>query len=277
MALTPTGHGRLRVLEACREGWIAFGRAPVPFLLFSLLSSVATGASGLLLVLGGAALVMVPAASELPDTLPDTTLPRLIVLLISLGAFLVGGLLVGLVMLVTTLGFCRGAWLALEGHRPRFADLIRWDGAAINRLILAWTAWQLLLLVALVPLGLLGLGLAARGLPPPIWWPIGLIALAIGTWFGITQTFINPLCLLQNAKPFAAVTSGIKAVQVQWWRVFGLCGLLAAVMVLISGASVSALAIALAPVLGCINMAAYRQIFGSDDRLGLATPRAPVR
>jgi hypothetical protein len=269
MALTPTGHGRLRVLDACREGWIAFGRAPLPFLLFSLLSSLATVPFGLLMVLGGTALVMAPTVSDLPEA----TLPRLIVLLISLGAFLVGLLLAGLVMLVTTLGFCRGAWLALEGHQPRFADLIRWDGAAVNRLILAWTAWQLLLLVGLVPLGLIGWSLAAQGLGPSIWWPIGLIALVFSSWLGITQTFINPLCLLNTAKPFAAVRSGIKAVQGQWWRAFGLCGLLVAVMVVISGASASALAIALAPVIGCINMAAYRQIFGSDDRLGLTIPR----
>jgi len=269
MALTPTGPGRLRVLDACREGWSAFGLAPGPFLIFSILSSLAMGACVLPIALGTAALVITPQASEFQDG----ALPSLIVILISVGAVLAGVLLVGLVTLVTTLGFCRGAWLALEGHKPSFADLIRWDGAAINRLILAWTAEQLLLLVVLVPLGLVGWGLASLGLGPMAWWPIGLIALAWSVWFSITQTFISPLCLLKNAKPFAVVRSGIKAVQCQWWQVFGLCVLVGGVMVLISGASASALAIALAPVIGCINVAAFRQIFGPDDRLGLTTAR----
>jgi len=269
MALTPTGHGRLRVLDACREGWIAFGRAPLPFLLFSFLSSLATVPFGLLMVLGGTALVMAPTVSDLPEAAPV----RLIVLLICLGAFLVGLLLVGLVMLVTTLGFCRGAWLALEGHKPRFADLIRWDGAAINRLILAWTASQLLLLVGLVPLGLAGWGLSSLGLGPALWWPIGLLALVFCGWFGITQTFLNPLCLFRTAKPLVTLRSGIKGVHSQWWRVWGLQGLLVAVIVVTSGASAYALSIAFAPVVCCINMAAYRQLFGAEDRLELTTPR----
>jgi hypothetical protein len=163
MALTPTGHGRLRGAgtPAAKASSPSAG-PPCPSCCFRFSAPWRQGPRDCCWF-WGAALVMVPAASELPDTLPDTTLPRLIVLLISLGAFLVGGLLVGLVMLVTTLGFCRGAWLALEGHRPRFADLIRWHGAAINRLILAWTAWQLLLLVALVPLGPAGPGPGCPG------------------------------------------------------------------------------------------------------------------
>ena len=269
MALTPTTPARLRVLQACREGWIAFGKAPLPFLLFSLLSSLAMGACVLPIALGAAALVITPQATELRDG----GLPSLVVMLVSLGAVLVGVLLLGLVMLVTSLGFCRGAWLALEGHKPLFADLIRWDGAAINRLILAWTASQLLLLVGLVPLGLVGLGLSSLGLGPVVWWPIGLLALVFCGWFGMTQTFLNPLCLLRSAKPLVMVRSGIKGVHGQWWRVLGLQGLLVVVILVSSGASANALSIAFAPVVCCINVAAYRQLFGADDRLGLIKPQ----
>ena len=268
MALTPIRSGRLRVFQACREGWSAFGLAPGPFLIFSILSSLAMGASALLMGLGVAALMLVPEATGVAEAV----LPRLIVMLISLGAVLVGLLLLGVVTLVTALGFCRGAWLALEGHKPRFADLIRWDGAAINRLILAWSASQLLLLVGLVPLGLVGWGLGSLGLGPGLWWPIGLLALVFCAWFGITQTFLNPLCLFRSAKPLATLGSGIQGVHGQWWRVWGLQGLLVAVIVVSSGASANALSIALAPVACCINLAAYRQLFGAEDRLGLIKP-----
>ena len=269
MALTPIRSGRLRVFQACREGWSAFGLAPGPFLIFSMLSSLAMGASALLMGLGVAALVLVPEATGVAEAV----LPRLIVMLISLGAVLVGLLLLGVVTLVTALGFCRGAWLALEGHKPRFADLIRWDGAAINRLILAWTAWQLLLLVGLVPMGLVGWGLSSLGLGPVVWWPIGLVALIFWGWFSITQTFLNPLCLLGNAKPLATVRSGIQGVHRQWWRVCGLQGLVFVVVLVSSSGSANALGIVLAPVVGCINLAAYRQLFGADDRLGLIKPQ----
>jgi hypothetical protein len=258
MALTPIRSGRLRVLQACREGWIAFGLAPGPFLIFSILSSLAMGASALLIVLGGVALAIKPVAIEI---------------LIGLGAVLVGVLLLGLVTLVTSVGFCRGAWLALEGHKPRFADLIRWDGAAINRMILAWTASQLLLLVGLVPLGLAGWGLSSLGLGTALWWPIGLLALVFCGWFEITQIFLNPLCLFRSAKPLVTLRSGIKGVHGQWWRVWALQGLLVTVIVVSSGASAYALSIALAPVVACINMAAYRQLFGAEDRLGLIKPQ----
>ena len=266
MAPTPTGQGRIRLLQACREGWIAFGKAPLPFLLFSLLSSLAMGACG---VVGGLGVLALLAALQVAEV-PTEILPRLLLMLVSLGAALVGLLGLGLVALVSTLGFCRGAWLALEGHRPRFADLIAWDGAAINRLVLAWTAQQGVLLL---PLGLAALayfGLAGLGLERLLGLPIGLVALAL-VWFGVNQCFLNPLCLFRETKPFAAVRMGIEGVQGQWWRVFGLNGLLLAVMVL--GASAGGLAIALTPVVCCLNMAAYRQLFGADDRLGLTTPR----
>jgi hypothetical protein len=268
MALTPIRPGRLRVFQACREGWSAFGLAPGPFLIFSILSSLAMGASALLMGLGVSALVLVPEATGMEAAF----LPRLIVMLISLGALLVGLLLLGVVTLVTALGLCRGAWLALGGHKPRFADLIRWDGAAINRLILAWTAWQLLLLVGLVPLGLVGWGLRSLGLGPVVWWPIGLVALLLYGWISLTQTFLNPLCLLGNAKPLVTVRCGIQAVHGNWWRVCGLNGLLLALIVVSSGASANAAGIVLAPLVGCINLAAYRQLFGADDRLGLIKP-----
>jgi len=244
MALTPIRSGRLRVLQACREGWSAFGLAPGPFLIFSILSSLAMGASALLMGLGVSALVLVPEATGMEEAF----LPRLIVMLISLGALLVGVLLLGLVTLVTSVGFYRGAWLALEGH-------------------------QLLLLVGLVPLGLAGWGLSSLGLGPALWWPIGLLALVFCGWLGITQTFLNPLCLFRSAKPLVTLRSGIKGVHGQWWRVWGLQGLLVTVIVVSSGASAYALSIALAPVVACINLAAYRQLFGAEDRLGLIKPQ----
>ncbi len=213
MALTPTGPGRLRVLDACREGWIAFGLAPWPLLLFSLLSSLAMGACVVPDCPGGRGPGDDPPGHRLPRM---GLLPGLIVMLVSLGAVLVGVLLLGVVALLSTLGFYRGAWLALEGQKPRFADLIqliRWDRIVINRLVLAWTAEQLVLLIPLGLVGLLGFDLQRQGLAPLLWWPLGLVALAWAVWFSITQTFLNPLCLFGNIKPIATVRIGIREVQ----------------------------------------------------------------
>ena len=273
MALTPTGPGRLRVLDACREGWIAFGLAPWPLLLFSLLSSLAMGACVVPIALGAAVLVMTPQAIDYPDG----ALPGLIVMLVSLGAVLVGVLLLGVVALLSTLGFYRGAWLALEGQKPRFADLIqliRWDRIVINRLVLAWTAEQLVLLIPLGLVGLLGFDLQRQGLAPLLWWPLGLVALAWAVWFSITQTFLNPLCLFGNIKPIATVRIGIREVRRQWWRMFGLNALMMGLMLVSTFASANALGMALIPVFICIKLAAYRQLFGADDRLERTRSRA---
>ena len=76
MAPTPTGQGRIRLLQACREGWIAFGKAPLPFLLFSLLSSLAMGACG---VVGGLGVLALLAALQVAEV-PTEILPRLLLM-----------------------------------------------------------------------------------------------------------------------------------------------------------------------------------------------------
>jgi hypothetical protein len=262
MAPTPPSQGRLSILRACREGWIAFCRAPVPFLLFSLLSSLALGACFLLAWI----LLLPPHYGGLAGALPHQ-LEILITLAVLLGTWLV--------MMVSSLGFCRGAWMALEGRKPRFADLIRWNGAALKRLLLAWTAQQLVLLLPLGVATLLYFGLERLVLGSLWELHFALLILALA-WFGVTQCFLNPLCLFREAKPFAAVGSGIRVVLGEWWPVVGLNGLLLALTMVVGTICCWTLPIVITtPLFCCINLAAYRQLFGAEDRLGLMKPLKP--
>ena len=261
MAPTPPRQGRLRVFQACREGWIAFCRAPVPLMLFSLLSSLAIGACFLLAWI----LLLPPHYGGSAGALP-----RQLEILTTL-AVLLGTLLV---MVVSSLGFCRGAWMALEGRKPRLADLFRWDRAALKRLLLAWTAQQLVLVLPLGLATLLYFGLERLVLGSLWELHIALLILALA-WYGVTQCFLNPLCLFREPKPFAAVGSGMREVLRAWWPVVGLNGLLLALTMVVSTVCCWPLPIVLTtPLACCINLAAYRQLFGAEDRLGLMKPQS---
>ena len=135
---------RLNIGDAVHDGWQAFCRSPGAFVLFALLLW------GLQVLFQLLQARIGTAAALSAD--PADWLLALVGLVGSLTSYFWG-----------TIGMVRGALMGLEGRRPRFADLIRWDGGAITRLFWAALLLGALLLAALAaitvllggPLGLL--------------------------------------------------------------------------------------------------------------------------
>jgi hypothetical protein len=241
---------------ALQDGWQAFCRAPWPFTLFSILYAV------LSIVLQG---LVVP--SELAQgQLATPGLPLLRVLIGVLG--FVGVQLWGMV------GVIRGAWVALEGGRPGWGSFLRWDGRAMGRLLLAQIS--LVALFAMVLIAGIGLCTGVMGLPMAHARAAGLMIslgmMVLGLYLAVGQIFLSWVALLQGPGPLATLVQGRRKVDPHWARVLLL--VLAEALLLFAGllACLAGLFVAL-PVVACVSTAAYRQLFGTDDRTGAL--RAP--
>ena len=114
-----TESSRLHVLQAIEDGWSGFCKAPLPFVLFTLLS----GALGLIFQ------VMSQIAS-FRSTAEAGFDPATVLLMI------VSVIGCNVISLWAVTGLIRGAWKALSGHKPSFGDLTRWDGQAAGRLFI---------------------------------------------------------------------------------------------------------------------------------------------
>ena len=114
-----TESSRLHVLQAIEDGWSAFTKAPLPFVLFTLLS----GALGLIFqAMSHAAAIRSSAGSGFD---PGTVLLMIVSVIGST-----------VISLWAVTGLIRGAWKALSGHKPSFRDLTHWDGQAAGRLFI---------------------------------------------------------------------------------------------------------------------------------------------
>jgi len=254
---------------AIQDGWLAFRLAPWAFVGFVLLSSI---------------------LAQLANLIP-----------------LLGALVASLVNLWGGVGMIRGSWIALEGNSPRFEDFTRVDGAAIWRLFSRQLVLGLLLLpIALVVIvvalnaadswavfgPLMNLALTVDPSDPQLAdagtaatqqlalnfsrSPLALLTLAFGwlfaTYIQVNQSFLGFIALLDDLNPIATIQRGITVVQGQWWQVFGLLILQVVILLLGVLACVVGL-VAAAPVCICITGAAYRQLFGEEDKNGLiSTP-----
>ncbi len=267
MALKSSGQRHFR--EKClSESSIAFDRYPSTFWTFSWACNLAYITFHSIFIVWGLFPLLAPGLFPFTNDIFFGFLPHWINILAQHWAGVVGLAGVELVSLVATVGLYRGAWMVMEGQQPRFADLIRWDGAAIKRLFLAWSAYQLVLAPPLGLATLVGHGLRSMGIGPMIWWPIGLLAWAWLLWFGHNQFLFSLLCLFQKAKPFIAMRSSMQIVKKE-----KLSSLIDYSNRPISNA-----------LLGFRNffnpwdyfyrLAAYRQVFGADDRLGLIKPQS---
>jgi hypothetical protein len=248
MAFTPPGQSPLQLQRAVQDGWTAFCRAPWTFVLFTLLS-------------GSLALVFQALANL--DALPEANQPAsgLVVLATLVG--LVGNLLV---TLWGTVGLIRGAWLALEGGRPSWSTFSRWDGSAAGRLLLRQLLFGLLLFAVVLVAALLGFGFS-RLQPWLAALPV-LAALLLLLYLSVGQTFLPWLALLGGEGPLASLQRGRQVVDRQWWMVVLL--LIVQSAIVIAGALLCGVGLlAAAPLSLCIATAAYRQLFGSEDRTGL--------
>jgi hypothetical protein len=248
MAPSPSAPSRLLIGEAVREGWAAFCRAPWPFVLFTLLS-------------GALALAFQTLANL--AALPEANQPPALVIVL---ATLVGSLGYLLVNLWGLVGLIRGAWTALEGGRPSLGSFCRWDGGAAGRLLLLQLLFALLVFAIVLPAALLIIGFSQ--LQP---WLAALplaVALVLLLYLAVGQTFLPWLALLGGQGPMASLQRGRQVVDPQWWMVLLLVIVQSAIV--LAGALLCGVGVlAAAPVSVCVATAAYRQLFGSDDRTGL--------
>ena len=259
----------LSVGSAVQDGWDAFRLAPWTFVGFVLLSSL---------------------LAQVANVLP-----------------LLGPLLSAVVNLWGGVGLIRGSWMALEGTVPSFDDFTRWNGAAIWRLC----SRQLALTLLLLPIALLvivvtlnaadawtvvqplvnlaltmdpndpqladagratALELALNFSRSPLAWLTVAIGLLFAIYIQVNQSFLGFISLLDDLNPIATIQRGIAVVQGQWWQVLSL--LILQVLILLLGVLACVVGVvAAAPVCICITGAAYRQLFGQDDKTGLiSTP-----
>lgn len=241
------GERPLDIGAAIGDGWQAFCRAPWPFIGFTLVVGVLNSLCSLLQGVG-------QGSPEEPVTLP--------ILLLSI----VGSVASIVVSLWGSTGMIRGAWQALEGRKPTFGSFIRWDGAALRRLLASWFFLLIVFLGVILATGLLSAGFSwvnqVAGLIPL------LVGFGVMLYLAITQKFLSQVALLENPGMVRSFQRGREIVSPQWGRVLLLT--LAEVGILLLGmlACLVGLFVA-APVATCVSTAAYRQLFGREDRTGL--------
>jgi hypothetical protein len=243
---------RLQVLRAIEEGWQAFCRAPWSFLLFQVLVLVVALPFAALAAAGALRL----ASQDLPGLHP-----------IAAGiALVVGAAGYVVVILWGLVGLTRSAWRCLDGQRPAFRSFTRWDGPASGRVLLS--GLSLLLVVGLTALiaSLLSTGLG-RLHAVLASLPLLLFAAAY-VWFLITQKFLIQLALFQETQPLASLRAGVAGVNPSWGMVLWLAVVETALQAIALLFSYGGMFVIL-PLMLCISTAAYRQLFGSDDRTGL--------
>jgi hypothetical protein len=272
--LPPTpGAPRLDVGAALREGWRAFLRAPWVLVGFLLVA----------MVLGLGLALIENALSPPPGALPPPRTPGL--LLCQLASWALS--------LWTVVGLVRGAWIALEGRRPSFGELLRWDGAAIGRVLLA--SLLLTLILALIALPLLGVMATAVDRMVDIDFPLGgppvlrsflptpgavlqltlaaLLLLAVFTYAQVNQHFLVQLASLRGTGALGSLRAGRAVVDPQWWPTLGLVALESLLLLAGSLALLLGLFVAV-PLVFCVSTAAYRQLFGGEPHAGGRLPAA---
>lgn len=259
MAVSPSpSSGRLDIGDALHSGWGAFSRSPWAFVLFTLLM-----------------LAVQLVAQPLQERISNGS---------SLSANPVDWLLyaIGLVVSITgslwaSVGMVKGAWLALEGQRPSFGQLARWDGAAVGRVFRSWLLLSLVVGVPLLAALLVGGGplllLAARStqLPQADWIQLlvivfslvlivglGLVLLLI-IYLSVSQKFLFQIAVLEERGPQASLQRGRQLVDPQWLMVLVLALLEGVLMVGGMLACFVGLFVAW-PLAVCISTAAYRQL-----------------
>jgi uncharacterized membrane protein len=252
---------RLNIGDAIHEGWTAFCRAPWSFVLFALL-------------LTGVQIVLQPLQDHILRGArgeaigPADWLLFLVGLTASLAASCWGNV-----------GLVRGAWQALEGQRPSFGELLRWDGPGFRRVFKAWMTLAAVLAIPLLAISLV-LGLAAMVLwlleragvqlsDSSLVLPgvllgvlvallLGLLLLAV-LYFSVNQQFLAQVALLERRAPLESVQRGRALIDPHW--ILLLLLLLIKATLLLLGLLTFTLGLLVAwPVVNCITTAAYRQL-----------------
>jgi len=252
---------RLNLGDAIHEGWTAFCRAPWSFVLFALLL---TGLQILLQPLQDH--ILRGARGEAIG--PADWLVFLLGLTASLAASCWGNV-----------GLVRGAWQALEGQRPSFRELLRWDGPGFRRVLKAWMVLAAVLAIPLLAVALAlvlaaavlwlleraGFQLSDSSLLLPGVLLAVLVALLLGLmllaslYFGVNQQFLAQVALLERRGPLASVQRGRALIDPHWIMLLLL--LLIKVTLMVLGLLTFTVGLLVVwPVVNCITTAAYRQL-----------------
>ena len=267
VSMTTSPAHQLTIERALNDGWAAFKRAPLLFVGFFLLGWV---------------------LSQIGSLIP-----------------VVGVVIAVLVNLWITAGLVRGSWIALEGGTPQFDDFTRLDWPAIGRLFsrqLVLSVLVALILLAAAALAFILIGapsqisdlishsmnsqmsnseleaaalttldlLRVNALTNPLVWLIVLLTSVIGIVLQVNQAFLSFIALLDGRGPIATIRHGMAVVNPQWWQVLVLL-LMQGVIVIIGLFLFCVGVLAAVPLCVCINGAAYRQLFGTEDQAGLLT------
>ncbi|MDM7953229.1 MAG: hypothetical protein QUV07_08455 [Cyanobium sp. CZS 25K] len=243
----PPGGSSLQVIEAVKQGWQAFARAPWVFIGFTLLAGVLSSVCSL---------IQGRVDADEITLVTGVQLIRLVV----------GSILSVLVSLWSTTGLVRGAWSALAGGKPALGTFTRWDGRASWRLFRNGLVLGILIAAILVVAALVGV--AAAQLNQVLAVLPFLAAFTVVIYLAVNQKFMAQIALLEGAGPIESIARGRTLLDPQWGSVlllalveFGiaLLGLLACFVGLLVAV----------PVILCTSTAAYRQVFGSEDLTGL--------
>ncbi|MFM9046219.1 MAG: hypothetical protein ACKOOH_00875, partial [Cyanobium sp.] len=179
---------------------------------------------------------------------------------------LVLNVLAGIVLnLWGTSGLIRGAWVALAGGKPNLATFTHGDPRALLRLYLPGFLLGCGVVGAVVMLVLLAVVVsqasALLALLP------ALVLLVGATYLTVSQAFLPQVALLHDDHPFAALARGRQVVDGAWPQVVQL--MLLTFVLLVLGLLAGLVGIFVAwPVVVCVVTAAYRQLFGPEDRTG---------
>jgi hypothetical protein len=258
---------RLNIGNAVHDGWTAFSHAP-------------TALIGVALVAVLLWLLLVPLQQRLT---PGGVLSRQPLDLL-LGV--VGWIGIPLVYCWGSARLVRGAREALLHQRPRFARLMRWDGAALRHLfpallllvaiaLLVVLAMVLILWLSLILLSLLdawaGPG-SMDGFPLLVDLLVRLAALALEgvlvlvlLYLMVNQQFMAPIAVFEGLGPLDTLRRGCRVVDPQWVLVL-LLGLIQLTLIGV-GLLTGGVGLFVAwPVMICISTAAYRQLFVSPSQ-----------
>jgi hypothetical protein len=244
---SPQGTPSLQVIEAVRQGWQAFARAPWVFIGFTLLAGVLSTLCSLI------------QGRVDPDEAAVVTTVQLV-------RVVVGSILSVLVSLWSTTGLIRGAWSALAGGKPTLGLFIRWDGQASWRLFRNGIVLGILFAAVLVVAALVGV--AAAQLNRVLAVLPYLVAFAVLIYLAVNQKFLAQIALLEGLGPIESIARGRTLLDPQWGSVLLLALVEFAIALLGLLACIVGLLVAV-PVILCTSTAAYRQVFGSEDLTGL--------
>ena len=242
MTETPANK-RLHVLQAVEDGWDAFARTPWPLVLFTLLT--------------GGVWVLFQTIVRAADHWSGDSAPLAFLIIDVVGNTIIS--------LWGFTGLVRGAWKSLNGAKPSFSDLMRWDGKAAGRLFINQIVLAIIIaIIAGVFIWLTNEFVAASTFAGFIPLIAGLV---IFIYLSVNQKLLPFIALLQTGYPIENIQKGQKSIDATWWWMLLLL-IINSIILFVGLVLIGVGLLVASPLVICISLAAYRQLFGTDDQTG---------